>query len=94
MGRKESTDERSDMKDPFEEKILQFVEQLGEGKELAIDCDTELIRSGIIDSLGILDLVVFVETTFDVVLDESDMAEKNLNCVARVAELVKKKTNG
>lgn len=54
----------------------------------AIGADTELVESGRIDSLAILDLVVFVEERFGVSLMADELTPKNLASVSALASLV------
>lgn len=54
----------------------------------SIGPDTELVESGRIDSLAILDLVVFVEERFGVSLTADELTPKNLASVSALASLV------
>ena len=54
----------------------------------SIGPDTELVESGRIDSLAILDLVVFVEERFGVSLTADELTPKNLASVSSLAFLV------
>lgn len=54
----------------------------------SIGPDTELVESGRIDSLAILDLVVFVEERFGVSLTADELTPKNLASVSSLASLV------
>ncbi len=54
----------------------------------SIEPDTELVESGRIDSLAILDLVVFVEERFGVSLTADDLTPQNLASVSALASLV------
>ena len=53
----------------------------------SIGPDTELVESGRIDSLAILDLVVFVEERFGVSLTADELTPKNLASVSSLASL-------
>lgn len=50
--------------------------------------DAPLIRSGVIDSLGILEVVAFVEETWNVTVDVSGITESNFGSIASIAEFV------
>ena len=56
--------------------------------EGSIEPDTELVESARIDSLAILDLVVFVEERFGVALTADDLTPRNLASVSALAALV------
>lgn len=52
---------------------------------------TELIRSGILDSLATLDLVAFLEGRFDIELEAHDVAAENLGTLESIERLVHRK---
>ena len=54
----------------------------------AFSDDAPLIRSGVIDSLGILEVVAFVEETWNVPVDVSGITESNFGSIAAIAEFV------
>ena len=56
--------------------------------------DVHLFEYGYVDSFGALDLTIFVETTFDVKITESDMVLYPLNTVNEIAEFVTKRRSG
>lgn len=56
--------------------------------EGSIEADTELVESARIDSLAILDLVVFVEERFGVALSAEDLTPRNLSSVSALAAVV------
>jgi acyl carrier protein len=50
--------------------------------------DTPLISSGIIDSIAVLDLVAWIETTFGVRLEQEDLGRERLDSIALIAALI------
>ena len=54
--------------------------------------DTSFIQEGIIDSLGVMDLVTFVQTTFQIAIDPIEVTPDNFDCVAKLAALIRLKT--
>jgi acyl carrier protein len=50
-----------------------------------------LIESGIIDSLGVLDVVAFVESEFEVQVDDEELTAENFQTIACIAAYVEKK---
>jgi len=50
-----------------------------------------LLKNGIIDEDGMLEMVAFLESTFGVTIDEQDIAPENLDSIARVAAFVGRK---
>ena len=54
--------------------------------------DESLLDSGVIDSLGILDLVAFLESEFRVIVNDDEMDTENFRSIASLAELVDRKS--
>ena len=50
--------------------------------------DTPLIESGIVDSTGVLEVVAFLEETFDIAIPDEDMLPANLDTIGRMASYV------
>ena len=55
--------------------------------------DDNLLESGIIDSLGILDLVSFLEQEFVIVVADDELIPENFQSVDRLTLFVEKKVN-
>lgn len=49
------------------------------------------LESGIIDSTGILELVLHLETTYSITIQNHEMLPENLDSVARAADFVARK---
>ena len=58
-----------------------------------LSAETRLIQDGIVDSVGILQLVGFVETTFDISLRPDDLVLRNFETVAAIRALVLARRN-
>jgi len=56
------------------------------------DDETPLLESGLIDSLGILELVDYLEQTFAIELDDEDLSPENFDSIATLARFVANKT--
>jgi len=52
--------------------------------------DDSFLANGIIDSLGVMQLVSFVETEFKVRVPEGDLVPDNFDSVSRVCEYVRR----
>lgn len=59
--------------------------------DTSLDVDTDLIADDLLDSLLIMDLVAFTEATFDVQLDNRDIAPRNFRSVRSLAELIRER---
>ena len=53
--------------------------------------DQSLIRSGVLDSTGILELIVFVENEFNVSCNESELVKENFDTINLVTAFVTRK---
>ncbi len=54
--------------------------------------DASLLREGIIDSLGVVELVEFVQNRFGVKVDQQDVVPENFDSVAKIAAYVSRKS--
>ncbi len=50
--------------------------------------DESLLKSGLIDSFHLVDLALFVEDTFNVHLDDSELNADSFDTLAALAELI------
>ena len=69
--------------------IRDFIKQrfpLSSSKELTKDLS--LLDSGIVDSLGILDLVGFIEEQFGVEAQDDDLVPENFDSIAALTQFV------
>jgi acyl carrier protein len=53
--------------------------------------DAPLLREGIIDSLGVVELVEFVQAHFRVKVEQKDVRPDNFDSVAKLAAFVRRK---
>ena len=51
--------------------------------------DTSLLENGIVDSVNVLELVMFIEGTFKVKVDDSEITPNNFDSVSKLAEYVR-----
>jgi acyl carrier protein len=56
-----------------------------------LDDRTSLLDQGIIDSTGVLEVIMFLETTFGVAVEDSEMLPENLDSIERIAAFVARK---
>lgn len=55
--------------------------------------DTPLLEEGIIDSTGILELITFMETAFNVRVENGELLPENLGSIRRAAQFIERKLN-
>ncbi len=53
--------------------------------------DVSFLEEGIVDSTGVLELVMFVEETFDVTVEDEEIVPENFDSVAQLAGYVRRK---
>jgi acyl carrier protein len=56
-----------------------------------LDDDDSFLEKGIIDSSGVLELVGFIESTFDIEVEDDELIPENLDSVNKIVTFVKKK---
>ena len=54
--------------------------------------DASFLEEGIVDSTGVLELVMFVEETFNVTVEDEEIAPENFDSVAQLAGYVRRKS--
>ena len=54
---------------------------------------TSLLDQGIIDSTGVLEVIMFIESTFGVTVEDSEMLPENLDSIERISTFVARKTS-
>jgi acyl carrier protein len=59
--------------------------------ETQIDIEESLIESGIMDSTGVLELVEFLEATFDIQIEDEELIPENLETIKNIIEYLKTK---
>jgi acyl carrier protein len=53
--------------------------------------DASFLEEGIVDSTGVLELVMFVEETFNITVDDEEIVPENFDSVNRLAHYVQRK---
>ena len=56
--------------------------------------DASLLELGVMDSTGVLEVVTFLETDFDITVDDDEMLPENLDSVANIVAFAERKTQG
>lgn len=75
------------------ERIRNFiVEKFPLARKRGINFQDNLLESGILDSLGILDLVAFVEQNFGIVLTDEELVPEHFQSIDRLAAFIHTKS--
>jgi len=75
------------------EKIKNFIIENFLFSERGLKDDEPLFESGIIDSLGLIKLIAFIEEKFKVSIDMSEIMIENFNTVNDIMETLKSRMN-
>jgi acyl carrier protein len=76
-------------------RIREFVvRQFPQARRRAFVDDEALLGSGIIDSMGILDLVGFLETEFSITVADEELLQENFQTIECTASFVEAKVQG
>lgn len=69
-----------------------IIENLLLGQGEAIDDDTSLLDAGALDSTAAMELVSFLEQTFQVEIQDREINPDNLETVSRISAMIQRKT--
>jgi acyl carrier protein len=77
----------------IEQRIHAFLlEKFPLARKSGVGKDTALLEKGILDSLGILDVVSFLETEFSIVVSDDELVPENFHTLGTLSAFVLKKT--
>jgi acyl carrier protein len=75
-----------------EQKIRDYVQQnFLFGNPLTYSDEDSFLKLGIIDSTGVLELIGFVQETFDFTIEDEDIVPENLDSVRNLANFIRRK---
>jgi acyl carrier protein len=82
------------MRNEITTKVRQFIiDNFLFREDRASISDTEsLLEAGLIDSTGILELVAFLESEFQLAVADADIVPDNLDSIERIASYVERKS--
>lgn len=73
-------------------KIQQYIQDdLRKGFQLELDYETLLVEKAILNSILLIDLVLFLEAEFDVKIHPSEVTRQNFKSINTIVALVEKK---
>lgn len=73
----------------MQEKIANLLKNIN-GKDQISDFNMDLFENGMLDSLGIAQLVAALEETFNIEIDPEDILPENFSTVNEINALVRK----
>ena len=74
------------------ESLTEFiVSQYPRAEEISLSADDPLLENGIVDSLGLLKLVNFIEDTFGIFVSEDDLDPENFTSINTISQFIERK---
>ena len=77
----------------LEEQIRQYVaiNFMFSDDGYSLPDDASFLEEGIVDSTGVLELVMFVEETFDLTVEDQEIVPENFDSVGQLAAYIRRK---
>jgi acyl carrier protein len=85
-----------DEKKHIEEKVRKFINHTflrGREANPGLENDTSFLEKGIVDSTGVLELVTFLEETFNIKVEDEELVPENLDSVSNLVKFVSRKSD-
>lgn len=80
-------------KEEIQAAIREFVlKQFPAARKRSTADDDSLLEQGVVDSMGVLEIVTFIESEFDVTLSDDELMSDHFESIAAMANLVHRKT--
>ncbi len=57
----------------------------------SLQTDSMLITNGLVDSMSVVDLIVFLESEFKVKFDDTELTPENFDTIGSISNLIEKK---
>jgi len=75
------------------EILIKYIQETLLNNELddELDAQDDLLGGGILDSLGMMKLILFIETKFDIKVPPEDMVIENFMTVGHINDYISKK---
>jgi len=75
-----------------QEILKQFISQTLLNGRMAVEADDDLLGEEIIDSMGIMQLIAFIEDTFDVDVAQADITITNFRTIKAIDAYLAKRS--
>ena len=79
--------------DPVNDVKEFIIENFLFGDEEQIELETDFFEKGIIDSTGVIELVSFMEETFEISIDDEELIPENLSSLKNIKVFLAQKLN-
>lgn len=78
--------------DTYREQVREFlVSNFYIAETNLLKADTSLLDQGVIDSTGVLEVIGFIEETFGITVDDTELLPENLDSIEGIARYVIRK---
>ena len=77
----------------MEEKVLDILEEVTGTDEIRDEKDIDLFESGLLDSLGIIEVLLKIEENFGLKLQPTDLEREDMATVDNLVKFLEKKLN-
>jgi acyl carrier protein len=69
--------------------VRQFIlKQFPQARSRSLSNDEHLLENGIVDSLGVIDIVTFIESEFHLTVEDEDLVPEHFQSIERIAAYV------
>jgi acyl carrier protein len=73
-------------------RVRTFIkDQILHGEDGVVETEDSPLLNGALDSVGLLQLVAFLEEEFDIEIDDAEIVPEHFSTVSRIQELVKQR---
>lgn len=80
------------MKKAIEQQIWNLiVENFLFGESIGLSKEDSLLEKGIIDSTGVLELIAFIEETYDIKVKDEELVPENLDSIVNITDYILRK---
>ena len=69
----------------IEQKLREYIKDT---TNTDVDSDTLLVEQGIIDSMGVMDLIAFIQSNFQIEFTDDDLTAENFQNINTIAGLI------
>ena len=80
------------MSQEIQDKLLDFISRSFFVEKDDINLEVSLMDAGIIDSMGLIEIISFMEKEFSFTVDDNLMTRENLGSVTRMVNFIKRET--
>jgi len=70
------------------ERIREYINKLASEKNISVNDDTDLFESGVLDSMGILQLLLYINDTLGITIPLEDLQTENFQTINAIIKLV------